>query len=185
MTLHVPIAKAKGRLGAITQIAFFVALALLAARCTILEAVREPFQVSPGVAPYPRGPGASTSLALDLLSCVPAMLVILRAAIDRGYAIRHSASIFLAVILTAWLIFSIKWANDKFAAMISAADFAAAIVLLWTAMQLVRSWLRMPRRGRDRLRAAYRASRARHLLQIRRASRPHSEFRAEQSADSP
>jgi O-antigen ligase len=144
MTVKVPIARGTtDRLGVITQIAFVLALALVAARCTILESVREPFQVSPGVAPYPLGPGPATSLAIDLLCCLPAILVILRRALERSYTLRHSWSQFLAILLAAWAILSIKWANDKFIAMVSAADFSAAIALFWAGSQLVRTWARL------------------------------------------
>jgi tetratricopeptide (TPR) repeat protein len=145
MTVHPPIAKTSHSRGleVITLLAFFLALAIVTARCTILESVREPFAVSPGTAAYPRGAGAATSLALDLFCCVPALMVLLRRAVDKFYVIHHSVSRGLGMALTAWLVLSIRWADDKFLAEISAADFAAAMVLLWTGSQLVRSWMRV------------------------------------------
>jgi O-antigen ligase/tetratricopeptide (TPR) repeat protein len=131
------------RLGAITQAAFVLALALVAARCTILESIREPFDVAPGTSSYPLGPGPGTSLALDLLCCLPAILILLRRSLDPSYALRLSLVHALTLLLVLWMALSVTWADDKFTALISSANFLAAMSLLWAASQLVRSWLRL------------------------------------------
>jgi O-antigen ligase len=129
--------------GALTAAAFGLALAIVVARCTLLEALRDAFPVRPGTKPYALGPGPASSLALDLLCCVPALLVLIRRAVDRGYVLRWSWSQILLVPLIGWMALSIRWSDDKFATMVSAANFVAAMALLWAAAQLVRSWLRL------------------------------------------
>ena len=129
--------------GGLTQVAFALALAIVIARCTILEALRDAFAVTPGTKPYPLGPGPASSLALDLLCCVPALLVLLRRAMDKGYVLRCTWSQILLAPLIGWMALSIRWADDKFAAMVSTANFVGAMALLWAASQLVRSWLRL------------------------------------------
>jgi O-antigen ligase len=129
--------------GAMTQAAFGLALAMVIARCTLLEALRDAFSVTPGTKPYPLGPGPASSLALDLLCCVPALLILLRRVVDKGYVLRWSGSQILLLPLIGWMALSIRWADDKFAAMISTANFVGAMALLWAACQLVRSWLRL------------------------------------------
>jgi O-antigen ligase len=129
--------------GALTQWAFALALAVVLARCTMLEALRESFAITPGTKPYPLGPGPASSLALDLLCCVPALLVLARRAVDRNYVLRWSWSQVLLLPLIGWMALSIRWADDKFATMVSTANFVGAMALLWAAGQLVRSWLRL------------------------------------------
>jgi len=129
--------------GTLTQWAFALALAVVVARCTMLEALRESFAITPGTKPYPLGPGPASSLALDLLCCVPALLVLVRRAVDRNYVLRWSWSQVLLLPLIGWMALSIRWADDKFATMVSTANFVGAMALLWAAGQLVRSWLRL------------------------------------------
>jgi tetratricopeptide (TPR) repeat protein len=127
----------------ITHAAFFLALTLVAARCTILEGYREPFDVSPGTSPYPSGPGAGTKLALDLLCCLPAILILLRRAIEPAYRLRWNKVFIPIAELTTWMLLSIAWSDDKFAALMGGADFLAAMAILWATTQLVRSWRRL------------------------------------------
>jgi O-antigen ligase len=124
----------------ITNVALFMSVVLVLARATILETLRDPFQVDIGQESYPRGPGAGTGLILDLLACLPAMLVLLRAAIDRGFGLRRSWATALMLILGIWTILSPIWASDKFAAAVSAAHWFSGLVLLWSTSQLVRGW---------------------------------------------
>lgn len=127
----------------LTRAAFFLVLAVAVARCTFLESLRDPFPVSPGTAAYPRGPGPAWSLALDLICGLSVLLVLLRRVVDRSYVLRWSAAQLLLLPLAVWTALSVKWADDKFAAMVEAANLAAALALLWSASQLVRSWLRL------------------------------------------
>ena len=127
----------------LTQLAFGLALALVASRCTLLETIRDPFEVGVGGTPIPRGAGADTSIFLDLLCCLPAILVLTRRCLDKTYTLRWNGSLVLIVPLAAWMALSAKWADDKFATIVSTSNFLAAMALLWAMAQLVRSWMRL------------------------------------------
>jgi O-antigen ligase len=127
----------------LTQLAFGLAVALVAARCMLLETIRDPFEISPGSTPIPRGAGADTSIILNLLCCLPAILVLVRRCLDKTYTLRWSWSLFFLLPLVGWMGASIHWADDKFAAVISSANFVAAMALLWAMVQIVRSWMRL------------------------------------------
>jgi O-antigen ligase len=127
----------------LTQIAFGLALAFVAARCMVLETIRDPFEIAPGSTPIPHGAGADTSIVLDLLCCLPAILVLVRRCLDKTYTLRWSWSLALILPLVGWMCASIHWADDKFTALVASADFVAAMALLWAMVQIVRSWMRL------------------------------------------
>jgi O-antigen ligase len=127
----------------ISRLAFYLLIALVCARAALTETIHDPLDVLPGTAVAPRFPGPATSLFLDLLCCVPALLVLLRRVVDSHYIIRWNWSHVLMAGLAAWMALSVNWAGDKFAAMITAANSVSAFVLLFSASQLVRSWLRL------------------------------------------
>ncbi len=127
----------------LTQAAFGLALALVACRCMLLETIRDPFEINVGGVAIPRGPGADASLVLDLLCCVPTMLVLLRRCLDKTYTIRWAWSLALIAPLVLWMAASLAWADDQFADVISTANFIAAMALLWAMSQIVRSWMRL------------------------------------------
>jgi O-antigen ligase/tetratricopeptide (TPR) repeat protein len=127
----------------LTQIAFGLGLALVAGRCMVMETVRDPFDIRVGALPSVLGAGVDTSLALDLLCCVPAILVLGRRCLDRTYTIRWSWSLLLIVPLAGWMALSVRWADDKFADVVCTGNFIAAMALLWAMAQLVRSWARL------------------------------------------
>jgi O-antigen ligase len=127
----------------LTQSAFGLALALVASRCMLLETIRDPFDVRVGSPTIPLGAGADTSLFLDLFCCLPAILVLARRCLDKTYTLRWTASLVLIVPLAAWMALSEKWADDKFADIVSTCNFLAAMALLWAMAQLVRSWMRL------------------------------------------
>ena len=58
----------------LTLVGFGLGLALVAGRCMVLETVRDPFDIRVGALPSVLGAGADTSIVLDLLCCVPAIL---------------------------------------------------------------------------------------------------------------
>lgn len=126
----------------LTQCAFILALALVAARATIPD-----FSKVRGEAAFsadtPRGPGAATALGLDLLCCVPALLVLARRAMDRQYILRVSWSLVPLAALVIWGMISLAWSADKFAALLGASHLMAALAMLYAGSQLVRSWLRL------------------------------------------
>src|SRR3954465_11598341 len=91
----------------------------------------------------PRAAGPATSLFLDLMCCVPAMLILLRRVMDASYVLRWGWSHVVMGLLAVWAMASRLWAADQFAAMVSSADLGAGFVLIWSATQLVRSQLRL------------------------------------------
>lgn len=127
----------------LTQTAFGLALALVACRCMLLETIRDPFEINVGGIAIPRGAGADTSLVLDLLCCIPAMLVLLRRCLDKTYTIRWGWSLVLIAPLAVWMAASVGWADDQFADVVSTGNFIAAMALLWAMSQIVRSWMRL------------------------------------------
>lgn len=127
----------------LTQVAFLWALVVVCARAMMLESLRDPFDPLPGGEAAPRIIGPASSLLLDLLCCAPALLVLGRRLIDPTYVIRWSWSHLAMGALAAWMALSVAWAGDKFAALVQAASFISALVLLWSATQLVRSWGRL------------------------------------------
>ncbi|MGH7214007.1 MAG: hypothetical protein ACREIT_04520, partial [Tepidisphaeraceae bacterium] len=130
----------------LTRVAFVLALGLVICRATVNEILREPFPVAPlksGEVAPPRAPGPTTSLVLDLASCLPALLVLARRLIDKTYVLRWSWSIVPLIALAAWALLSTAWSADRFLAAIAACQLLAAGALLWATTQLVRSWLRL------------------------------------------
>ena len=123
--------------------AFVLAAALVFARSIMLETLRNPLEVQPGAEPVPRGPGAGTGLILDLLCCIPALLVLVRRAFDRTCALRFAWPFVPMALLALWAVTSTAWAGDKFAAVVSATHWLCACVLLWSMAQLVSDWARV------------------------------------------
>ncbi len=127
----------------LTQAAFGMGLALVAARCMLLETIRDAYEIRVGSTLIPRGPGPDTSLLFDLLCCLPAILVLVRRSLDKTYTLRWNGSLVLIFPLSLWMAASVYWADDKFAAIISTCNFLAAMALLWAMSQIVRSWMRL------------------------------------------
>jgi hypothetical protein len=126
-----------------TRAAFLLALALVLTRATMLEILRDAFETAPGGQPAPVPPGPGTSLVLDLVAWIPALLVLARAAFDRSYVVRFAWTHLLLIALAAWTVLSTVWASDKFAAVVSGFHLLSGAVLFWAATQLVRSWRRL------------------------------------------
>ncbi len=120
-----------------------LALALVVTRATMSEYLRDTAEVMPGSEAVPRAPGPATSLGLDLLCCVPAILVLARRMGDRSFVLRAPRSFIPLAMLSAWMLLSTLWAADKFAALVTAFHWASAMSLLWAAAQLVRGWVQM------------------------------------------
>lgn len=122
------------------RLALLIALAVVIARCTMLESIRDALDVSPGaeVAP-PRGPGATTAIVLSLLATLPALLVLLRRMIDPTFVMGRSLAITGLLLLAGWAVVSTFWAADKFLAIVSAVNWLAAFTLAWAVAQLVRT----------------------------------------------
>ena len=127
----------------LTQVAFVLALAVVFARATMLETVRDPFDVVYGADAAPRAPGPAASLVLDLLCCLPALLVLTRRLVDPCYNLRFAWSHVAFALFALCAAVSSFWAADKFVALVTGAHIVAAAALLWATAQLVRSWLRL------------------------------------------
>jgi|GEM_PF-729736 len=69
--------------------ALIVALAVVVARATMLESLREPFGPNSPLNSHGAGPG--TGLLLDLLCCAPALLVLLRRVVVRDEVVTRGA----------------------------------------------------------------------------------------------
>lgn len=124
-----------------TQIAFALAVALVVARATMGDYSKT--RGEPMTADTPRAAGAATMLALDLLCCLPAILVLARRVMDRRYVLRWSWAVLPLGLLATWGVLSSGWAADRFAALLAGFHLVAATAMLWAASQLVRSWLRL------------------------------------------
>jgi O-antigen ligase len=127
----------------LTQCAFFLSLVLVIARMTMQEFLRGSALPVPGSQAAATTAGPATSLLLDLLFCLPAGLVLLRRVVDPRFALRLSWSHLAMFLLAGWTLASVFWSSDKFAAIINASHWAAALMLLWSTSQLVHSWLRL------------------------------------------
>jgi O-antigen ligase len=127
----------------LTQVAFGLTLVLVVARMTMQEILRNPWLPVPGSTPTPAMPGPATSIALDLLCCLPALLVLARRLIDPTFTLRFAWSSLAMFALAAWTLVSALWSSDRFAAIVNAFHWACALALLWSTAQLVHSWLRL------------------------------------------
>lgn len=127
----------------LTRFAFVLLVVLVIARATIQEVLRNDMLPVPGSAGAPAVPGPATGLLLDLLFCVPAMLVLARRLLDGTFTLRYTWGHVAMFLLAGWTLLSVLWASDKFVASVAAAHWVAALALLWAASQLVCSWLRL------------------------------------------
>lgn len=123
--------------------AFGLALALVIARGTMQEFLREPFDMQPGADAAPSAPGPAASIGLDLLCCVPAMLVLARRLIDKTRALRSPRGFIPLALLSGWMLLSACWAADKLGTLVTACHWAAAVAMLWAMVQLVRDWVKL------------------------------------------
>jgi O-antigen ligase len=107
------------------------------------EVLRDPMDVCPGGDPVPRFAGPAAGVGLDLLCCLPAMLVLLKALFDRTFTFARCRSVLPMALLSGWMLLSTAWASDKYAALVLACHWTAATVLLWAVAQLVRDWVKL------------------------------------------
>ncbi len=127
----------------LTQLAFILTVALVICRGSMTEVIRSDTNPSPGATPAPQVPGPATSLGLDLICCLPALLVLTRRAIDPDFRLLNSRAYWPMFMLALLAAASPIWASDKFAAIVSSSHFVTALIFLWSTSQLVRSWLRL------------------------------------------
>lgn len=127
----------------LSRAAFVLTLALVIARALMSETIRESLEVIPGGTAAPDAPGPASTLLLNALCCLPAILVLLRRAVERPFVLRWTWSQVLLALLAIWAALSVAWSADKFTAVISASTLLAAAVLVWSTAQLVRTWVRL------------------------------------------
>jgi O-antigen ligase len=135
---HDPLEGSANHIGVriLTRFALALALILAAVRATMLEGVRE----SPLQPLDPIPPGAATTLILDLLSCIPAALVLLRRLIDREFRL-HGGWVFGVWFLFASLaMLSSVWTSDRWLTLVSAPQLMSLGLLGWAVFQSVRRW---------------------------------------------
>ncbi|HVT87393.1 MAG TPA: O-antigen ligase family protein [Tepidisphaeraceae bacterium] len=138
-----PAPEQPSRAAGLTQTAFVLAAALIIGRATIVQGLRDPDLVRPDSPAIAHTAGATTGLVLDLLTAVPAILILARRALDADYRLRLGASHVLLIVLALLAAISPFWSSDKFAAAVTSAHFLSAAVLFWSMSQLVRSWTRL------------------------------------------
>jgi O-antigen ligase len=127
----------------LSRAAFVLTLALVIARTLMSESVRAGVDIIPDAMPAPDSPGPGVTLFVNALCCLPAILVLVRRAIDRRYVLHSRWSQLLLALLAIWSAASVAWSADKFTAVINASTFIAAAALVWSTAQLVRSWVRL------------------------------------------
>jgi O-antigen ligase len=127
----------------LTQLAFVIAIAIVIARLTSIETLRDAWDITPGSPLISRGPGAASGLVLDLLAAVPALLVLARRVLDRDFRLVSRWTYLAMFLLGAWVLASAAWATDKFAAIVTASHLFAGFSLLWATSQIVRTWSRL------------------------------------------
>ncbi|HQY88738.1 MAG TPA: O-antigen ligase family protein, partial [Tepidisphaeraceae bacterium] len=126
----------QSRSSTLTRIAFGMALAIVGVRATILEAPRELLNG----AGAPASPLAGTSLTLDLLSCLPALLVVIRRLIDPEFRIKKSPVHLIWMMLAFFALISTSWASDRYLTLVTAPQLISIGALSWTIMQCVQRW---------------------------------------------
>lgn len=127
----------------VTRLGLLLTLALVMCRALMSDSIREPVPPTPHSQAVPLAPGPATGLALDLLCCLPALLVLTRRAFDRNFRLIHSWGFVPMLLLGVMAIASVRWSADRFAAVVSASHLLCALILLWSTAQLLRSWLRL------------------------------------------
>ena len=127
-------------LASLTLAALAIALAAVATRCTIMELNNAILDF--GADGDGGGPGPSTTIALDLICWLPALLIGVRRAIDPTYVLRWHVSHLLLIGVATWITLSAIWSGNRFDALIGASTWWAGAALYWAASQLCRSWLR-------------------------------------------
>src|SRR6478752_5768396 len=88
----------------LTRAALLLAIAVVFARATSLETLRNPLEVTPGSGAVPRGTGPAEGLWLDLLACLPALLVLGRRVFDPACTLRFAWSVVPMLALGAWAV---------------------------------------------------------------------------------
>ena len=127
----------------LSRTAFVLTLAVVIARALMTEVVREAVDVIPNGMAAPAAPGPAATLFLNALCCLPAILVLVRRAIERRFTLRWTWSQVFFGLLAIWSAASVMWSADKFTAVVYASSMIGGGALVWSSAQLVRSWTRL------------------------------------------
>lgn len=127
----------------LTQAAFVISLALVCCRLLMGESIRNSSDLSAGGARAPASPGAACGIVLDLLFCIPALLVLARRAFDDHFRLLFFWSYLPMALLALLTALSPLWAADRFAAAVSASHVCCALIFIWSSSQLLRSWIHL------------------------------------------
>ena len=126
----------------LTRLALGLVLTIVITRLTTEEIIRDPWEAVPHGLAAPRAPGAGAGLVLDLLSTLPALAILFRAAFDPSYRLRHRWSYLPMFALGILAVVSTWWSSDRFLAAVTASHLFAGLCLLWATSQLANTWLR-------------------------------------------
>jgi hypothetical protein len=128
----------------LTDVAMVLAVALAGARMLMAEPItRSLGNPLPGTVGAPLGPGPATGLVLDLLCWLPAFAVLLRWVMDSRYTLRSTGGFLVMGMLGLWAVASMAWSANRFSAIVGAFHLLSAMILLWSAAQIVRSWIHL------------------------------------------
>jgi len=127
----------------LTLVALIVALTVVIGRSTFVEASRERIDPSSQGQPAPREAGVTSGLVCDLIAGAAALIALAARAARPGEVNRSSLACVLGTLLGVWAAASFLWADDKFAAIVHAADLLAAMCVIWTAAQCVTTSTRL------------------------------------------
>lgn len=127
----------------VTRAALLLTVALVLCRALMNDSIRDPVPPAPHSQAAPLAPGPGTSLALDLLCCLPALWVLTRRAFDQSFRLAHTWGFVPMLLLGVLAVASVRWSADRFSAIVSASHLLSALILLWSTAQLVRSWTRL------------------------------------------
>lgn len=122
---------------AFSLIALWLGLALVGCRALMPEGIRGTDDPLAGGVISPAVAGPAGTLVLDLLFCIPALLVLGRRALDPGYRLVFRVSTIPMLLLGVLAMISPLWAADRFVAAIGAAHLLTAVVFLWSMSQLI------------------------------------------------
>src|SRR3954469_3534025 len=84
--------------------AFIASLALVACRALMGDSIRAVLDPLVGSIATPSAPGPGTSIALDLLCCLPALILLCRAALDRTLSLNRSWLYWPMLALGGWAL---------------------------------------------------------------------------------
>lgn len=102
-----------------------------------------PSPLAPGEPLPARAAGPGVGVVLDCIAMLLALLVFLRASVDRSWRLRQTWSVAPLALLALWALASTAWASDKFAAAVSGSAWLGAAATVFVFAQTVRTWARL------------------------------------------